>query len=321
MFQHIMVPLDGSVLAEQALPAAARIARRTGGTVHLLQVLAPVPIYDPYLAQTAAYLNELGEEEDEAAKYLERVAHTKTLEGVKTQREIRTGVPAQEILIYAQAAHTDLIVLCSHGYTGLTRWALGSVAQKIARHSPIPTLILHQESADTLAVEEARPACALVALDGSALAEAVLEPAAHLTALLSPQGQAGVLHLVRIVKPPSEKEERKFHAYDINIREYNQREAEEYLQAVTKKLAEGLAKDLNLRISRSAIEQQDVAAALIETAESGKTTDAQPPERHDLLAIATHGRSGIQRWTVGSVAERVLDGTKLPLLVVRPKTS
>src|SRR5262249_48006462 len=159
--------------------------------------------------------------------YLEQVAHLDLLTGIPLCTQTLSDIPGQAILSYVQAEHTDLIVLCSHGYTGLKRWAFGSVAQKIVRHSPAPVVVLREKNAESplFSPEKAGPVRALVARDGSPFAEASLLPTAHLVAALSNSPTAGEIHLLRVVKPPSDPEERKYLAYDINIRQFNHSEA------------------------------------------------------------------------------------------------
>src|SRR5260370_37327887 len=147
MFQRILVPLDGSPLAEQALPIAARIARATGGTVVLLHV-APLHVeYGPYLAQAPSFSEVVLQEElAHAESYLARVANANDFVGIKTEMETIFGIPAQTILTFAHIRKVDLIVMCSHGYTGFKRWAVGSVARKIVQQSAAPVLLLREGS-------------------------------------------------------------------------------------------------------------------------------------------------------------------------------
>lgn len=321
MLQRILVPLDGSPRAEQAIPVAASIAKNTGGTVLLLYVTTLSTPYGPYIGQTISFTEEIRElDVANANSYLEQIAHSDQLDGVKTHTEVLTGTPALVILSYAQSHQADLIVLCSHGYTGLKRWALGSVAQKITRNSSVPVLVLRTDRSDISLqhAEGARSVRALVALDGSALAEATMVPTAYLVAALTTALQHGLLHLIRVIKPTSEREERKYQAYDINIREYYRREAETYLSTASDTLSRELPEELGVQITSSVVEAEDVAETLIHIAETGEDTGSSQVKGYDLLAIATHGRSGIQRWLVGSIAERVLDGSRLPLLIVRP---
>ncbi len=322
MFQHILVPLDGSSRAEQALPLAARVARKTGGTIFLLRAVPPTAGDSSYqYSRVGVYAEEIHKDlVQEANVYLERVAHSDLLAGITLHTYIPSDAPAQAILYYAQSQHADLIVLCSHGYTSIKRWMLGSVAQKIARHSLVPVVVLQEKSARSslLHPEETHSVRALVALDGSPFAKATLIPTAQLVAVFGTPALPGVLHLLRVVQPPGDQEERKYQVYDINIREYNRNEAERYLQTTKERLSKELVAHLNLQVTFSVVEDADIATALMRIAETRDSTGAQSSNGYDLIALATHGRGGIQRWMTGSVAERLLEKAKLPLLIVRP---
>jgi nucleotide-binding universal stress UspA family protein len=312
MFQHILVPLDGSSRAEQALPLATHIARRTGGTISLLRVIPPEVGDSTYAYSRAGVLADEVRTilTQEARDYLEHIAHSDMLAGISVRTRVTTDPPVQEILSYAQDEKADLIVLCRHGFTGLKRWVMGSVAQKVVRHSPVPVLALSEKGLEASLVhpEKARPIRVLVALDGSPLPEAILVPAAQLVAAVSPAETPGELHMIRILKPPSEPEEHRYLAYDINIRQFYRSEAEQYLRIVTEKLAKELPADVHVQLTSSMKEEADIATALIEVAESG----------YDVMALATHGRGGLKRLMIGSIAERVLERATMPLLIMRP---
>jgi nucleotide-binding universal stress UspA family protein len=312
MFQHILVPLDGSSRAEQALPLAAHIARRTGGTITLLQVIPHESGNTIYAYSRAGVLADEFQIAlmQEARGYLERIAHTEPLAGIGVQTRVTINFPVQEILSYAESEHADLIVLCRHGFTGLKRWVMGSVAQKIVRHSPVPVLVLSEKDLESPLVhpEQAQPIRAMVALDGSPLAESILLPAAQLVAALSPAETTGELHMLRILKPPGDQEERGYLAHDIDIRQFYRREAEQYLSLTKAKLTKELPADVHVQLTSDMKEDADVATALIGVAESG----------YALMALATHGRSDLKRWMVGSIAERVLEKATMPLLIMRP---
>jgi nucleotide-binding universal stress UspA family protein len=316
MFRHILVPLDGSSRAEEALPLAAYLARQAGGTLSLLRVVPRQVGEDLYDYSRAGTLADEVHEVliRDASEYLEHLSHMDILADLALHTEVPTDTPAHSILNYAQSKNIDLIVMCSHGYTGLTRWALGSIAQKIARHSSIPVVILREKSQGFLRSHQGinRAARALVALDGSPLAETVLLPAAQLVAACSPSATMGELHLLRVIKPPSDQEERKYLHYDLDISAYQQSEAERYLHSTRDRLAQEIA-PLNIQISTSIIEDTDIATTLIRTAENDAT------DGYDMIAMATHGRGGIEHWMLGSVTERVLEKTELPLLIVRPQ--
>jgi nucleotide-binding universal stress UspA family protein len=317
MFQHILVPLDGSQRAEQAIPIAAQIARTSGGSLFFLRVVDTLQELGVYSSLAAIYLQEMLEKERiEAAAYLEEITASPALVGIKSQSAVFSGSAASMLLHVAQQEDIDLIVLCSHGYTGFKRWALGSVAQKVARYSPIPILLVREQNLK-LKEQIAQGIRALVALDGSPFAEAILYPSAQLVAALSAPGQ-GELHLVQLVETPTIEEEFGFMLDDdFNYRQTALRAAGNYLQALHAKLVQDSALPEGVHITWAVEECKDVADALIQMAESGRGILSQKPS--DLIALTTHGRGGLQRWIAGSVTERVLHGSTLPLFIVHPQ--
>jgi nucleotide-binding universal stress UspA family protein len=185
MFQRILVPLDGSPRAERALPVAARLAQASGGTVVLLQVVGPPTAFAPTPAPNPGTLRAIVDADLAWAKTsLEALTKRSCLSGVPTETEAIEGQAASTILWEIEAQHIDLIVLCSHGYSGFKRWVLGSIAEKVARYTPVPVLLL-REGGPTLFGTPPRaegPLRALVPLDGSDRAQETLLPAAQLVA-------------------------------------------------------------------------------------------------------------------------------------------
>ncbi|HKV59392.1 MAG TPA: universal stress protein [Ktedonobacteraceae bacterium] len=319
MFKRILVPLDGSARAEKALLTAARLARSSGGTILLAQV-ATIPImYESYGG--SPYAGEIMNTEIENAEaYLETMAQSEKLAGLQVETNVLFGAPAQTLLSMATMFKADLIVMTSQGKTGVKRWVLGSVAQKVARHSPIPVLVLHE--AGTMPVgtrRDSSPVRALVTLDGSVLAKTAIEPTAQLiTALSAPN--AGVLHLLRVVKPLVFDEKKADAEYIRHLQEQGLHKARTYMQSVVEHLREGPIGKLNLTITWSVALGDDVADTIIRVAENGEDAGGGGvPGRCDMIAMATHGRAGFQHWVLGSVTERVLSATRLPLLIVRPE--
>jgi len=321
MFQHILVGLDGSTRAEHALPVAARIARATDGSVLLVEVVnQPIDYSGGWAPLVAGEIIEV--EMDGATDYLKAVAASQILAGIETRTEVSLGMPAQYLIAVTEAHESDLVVLCSHGRTGLTRWALGSVAHSLVHQSAVPVLVLRQEDVLSLLAngEQPRPLRTLVPLDGSPLAEAALSPAANLTAALAAPAQ-GALHLVQVVKPfPATAEEGV--VSELNA-EALQR-AKGYLATVAERL-QATVKDFKLAVTYSAKLGTDVASTLVSLAEHGSKGIPHNESGAyrgigscDLIAISTHGRGGLERWVMGSVTDRVLNTTKLPMLTVRP---
>jgi nucleotide-binding universal stress UspA family protein len=316
MFHHLLVPLDGSLEAEDALPLAAHIARRTGGTLSLVHAVSCASPSNAGIFAAEMHHALIREAKED----LERLAQTDLLAEIPLHMEVLTEGPAQAILSYAQSQHIDLIVLCSHGSTGFKRWTLGSVAQYIARHSPVPVVILQERSRQTSLYhpEMAQPVRALVGLDGSSLAEAVLLPTAYLVALVSPSITAGELHLIQVIPSLNASKERICRKYDFDRQALRFHDAEHYLSTTKNRLIQRLAADLKLQVTFSIVEDADAATALIKAAEMG---DALLARGYDLIALATHGRSGIKSWMAGSIAERVIESATLPLLIVQPHLS
>jgi len=252
-------------------------------------------------------------EQADATAYLTRIANSDLFVGITTTTDVVFGQPAPQILALVEQQEVDLLVLCSHGRTGLTRWVLGSVAQRVIHHSRVPVLVLREGGAALPALHAgaAHSLCAAVALDGSPLAETALLPAAHLVAALAQHAQA-VVHLLHVVKP-------SIFAADTDILSQHDAEEVEQAQAYLKRVREHLlaqTSDLNLRVTCSVTPAQDVAGTIVATAEKG--TGGTGENGCDVLAMATHGRGGVARWVMGSVTERVLQATTLPMLVVRP---
>jgi nucleotide-binding universal stress UspA family protein len=319
MFHHILVPLDGSPRAEQALPIAARLVRASGGTLTVLRVVTPLLDMDIRPVSLIKPM-ELTQEADiaRANQYLAQVASSDDLRGIAVQTEALTGTPTQAILLFGECQHVDLVVMCSHGQTGPKRWRLGSVAQRVAWSSPVPVLVLHNGGAISTVPHEdrIRPLRVLVALDGSPVAEEVLMPAAHLCTMLAAPDR-GALHLTHVLQQLPARESRHMEGR-ARAHEQTILDARAYLSVVAQRLREECGAASNLLITSSVVAQPDVADTLLRVAEHGELTeDVEEFDGCDVIAMATHGRGAPSRWIIGSVTERVLSATFLPLLIVR----
>lgn len=320
MFKHILVPLDGSERAEQAIPVAARIARAGNGVVSLLRIIEMQQWYGPYMTPPDGLLPPGGwtpystanAQREEAEAYLKGRASSPTLASIETSITVREGSPAWAILDEIDIHHVDLVVLSSHGRSGLPRWALGSVAEHIARHATAPVLVLREESPQ---LESAQQLRALVPLDGSARARAALAPAVDLLVALTAPAPAE-LHLV-LVAPPYVVEEHNM-PYALMLEG-----AKSYLARVADDVQKDAENRIPLSVTWSIATDTDFANGIIDVAENRASaegaTGAEVRGKSDLIVMATHGYSGIARMAMGSVAEHVLHGTRLPLLIVRPE--
>jgi nucleotide-binding universal stress UspA family protein len=143
--QRVMVPLDGSPLAEQALPAAIELATHAQAELLLFHAVIPPVKYAPDLAPfrrspTAIAVPPPGPQQ--ALDQLQAVVERWRPEGIAVLPAVASGEPAQQIIDEAARQHVDLIVLATHGYSGLRRWALGSVADKLLHATDIPLLLV-----------------------------------------------------------------------------------------------------------------------------------------------------------------------------------
>jgi nucleotide-binding universal stress UspA family protein len=310
MFTRILVPLDGGSLSERALNVAAPLARASSGALLLLSVVAP-PIrhefgeYDAWSAET------VDENVGKAERYLDHVSGLPALEGVpEVKTKVAMGSPAQAVLEAISSQKADLVVMTSRGRSGLSRWLLGSVSHHVVRYATAPVLLLHDQ-AWTLA--SSNPDLehlfrVLVSLDGSAHAETAVAPAAELASLVTGRGEAG-LHLLLVVSPYEAANTSMPEALIVDG-------AKGYLGRIADRLWQEYPR---LTVTWSVGVGLDIAETIIRVAENGEDVEgAGVFGGCDVLAMATHGRTGIARWSMGSVTERVPSATRRPMLIIRP---
>jgi nucleotide-binding universal stress UspA family protein len=297
----VLVPLDGSQLAEQALPVATAFARRTGATVHLVSVHEPVPL----TAIPPDYPMPVQDMEAEAAeerlRYLESVAAwTRTSLPTPVVASVVTGHAAGALCEYVGSHPVDLVVMTTHGHGGLRRLWLGSVADRMLPHVASPVLLLHPE--ESLHPTEFRQV--LVALDGE-----IEEPVLDAAEFLGCDGNKVRFTLTRVVEPAvpvlTSLAARPAHLPpDWNAR--REVEARDYLS--------GLADRLDARgwdVSWQVLIGRGVASRVLELADA---------IRADAIVVGTHGARGLERLLLGSVAGEIAHGATVPVLVV-PATS
>lgn len=308
MFSKILVPLDGSEQAEHAVGAAGRIARASGASILLTQVLNAAGELLPYVVP-GFEPSTLGADLQGATNYLTALSALPDLRDVPTEVEAHAGLAPSTILNLARERHVDLIVLSHAPHSTVREWTLGTVSLKVAHHANAPVLLL-PEGKPVLTADAAETPGALrvlVPLDGSKTAEAALIPAATLATLLSGRAR-GLVHLL--------------HVFDATDREGNVPEsartwAEEYLARTADQLRATLPNPPEITLS--AVPGPDVAATVNALAATGNPQGGSgEPGPADLIALATRGRGGFQPWSVGSVADRLIRGVTTPLLVMHP---
>jgi nucleotide-binding universal stress UspA family protein len=305
MFQRILVPLDGSPGSERAIPTAARIARGAGGSLVFLHVVPPLAAFEKTPSNAGGTASDVEREERalaDAASYLAEViaSHAGELYGIPTEMDVAFGLTSPLLASTARLEQVDLVVMCSHRGAGLGQWGVESIAQQTMRRSPVPLLILN-ERGEMPQPDVTRPLRVLVPLDGSLFAEAALEPAIRLLSQLTSSAQDEFC-LVRVVE-----DLRPEHA---DAQHRARQEAEHYLKVISERLGEESDARPDFRVASVVKVGGNVASAILEEA---KKTRYAP-----LIVMATHGREGVERLTLGSIAERVLSSATCPLLIVCP---
>ena len=319
MFQHILVLLDGSRRAELALPVAVRLARANSASLTLLRLVALPADYvwyklePPYLAQDI-----LTTEMRNASTYLKSKAWDMDMAGISAHIHVMPHLPLEQIHVFIEEQAIDLVVLCSRGQiSSRPRWQQ-SMALQILRQSSVPVLVLRETSgcSGTLYPRDARPVRVLVPLDGSAMAEAALSVAATLSTTLSAP-LPGMLHLMRVL-PLMEKPD-AIEALK-RLKQHARDDAQAYLQATSRALQNRAMRQPPFSITTCVLFHPEVAKAIVDTAEAkqpgAETMDTN--DQCDLIALASRGRGGTNPSSIGNTAERILQQTSLPFLVVPP---
>ncbi|MEO7911780.1 MAG: universal stress protein [Roseiflexaceae bacterium] len=314
----ILVPLDGSALAEQALPYVRMLALLLDARVRLLTVIVDSQ-HESLLAEgiAAAYgaidpLATLHEREHQALMtltqhaegYLDSHAALLRHQGIDTEIDVRCG-PAADVIVEAAAGQQiAMIAMATHGYSGLKRWALGSITDKVAHSTTTPVLVVRGTKAAP--IEPVTLKRVMVPLDGSPLAAQALPLAADLAEraraelLLmqaveaSIQGYPTIAPLSRPDLMPSEMLGR--------------------LRALAGQLLNAQAamlRDRGLPVTTHVVTGHAAEAIIDEAARQSV----------DLLVISTHGYSGLKRWALGSVTDKVLHAATTPLLLVHANVS
>ncbi len=287
---HVLVPLDGSAFAEQALSIAADVASALGVTLLLGRVTSPASLgARPEQAQggAIALLEPVAVREMQAERYLERIAQQMRRPGLHIHTIATTGDPASELLRLISPEQTRLIVMTTHGRTGMARAALGSVADRLVRESCMPVLLLRLQAGQLPHRNLGR---ALVPLDGSPFAEAALDAAVMLAGSI-----VHAITLLRVV--PLTRDWPTERALQ---------EADSYLDGVRTRLAKRLEE-------RATVQTQALTGFAADTIIWRASHD------FDVVIMATHGEAGTRRWAFGSVADRVLHDSPTPLVLVCPR--
>lgn len=299
MFDPVMVPLDGSLLAECVLQHVVAIARAFDAKVILLRVL------DKKQASEKAQLFDLVNwqiNKTGAKLYLEKISTRLQKSGLRIETAVLEGLVAESITEYALKRGVKLIILSSHGRSGLSRWGISSVTQKIIFSAPTSVLIIRAHQPATSELLEQQYTRLMVPLDGSRRAEYVLP----MVTLLARFHRSRV-YIVHVVKTPEMARQMPLAHEDLELSDRivarNREEAIRYLDQVRlQSPLEGIEVQTRLLTSDNA------AAALHELADK---------ENIDMVALSAHGYSGYNQWPYGSMVNNFILYSKVPLLIVQ----
>jgi len=295
MFTHLLVPLDGSRLAETALPLSAYFARILGAGVTLLHIVerdAPDEIHgERHLTDP-----------EQAREYLDEAARNAFPEGVRVERRIESGEAsgvARRIQAYASSAGIDLVVMCTHGRSGIRHLLLGSNSQQVVAMGKIPVL---QVRPSGMILETYHCRRILSPVDG----EPAHEKGLHISAGLARRFAAG-LHLLQVVptlrtmRGDRAASARLSPAASMALLDISLKDAQEYLARQANDLR---ADDLKIT---TGIERGDPAGTILRVAKGSQS---------DLIVLATHRKAGADAFWSESVAPSVTKRSSVPVLLI-----
>jgi nucleotide-binding universal stress UspA family protein len=295
MYRTILVPLDGTPFAEHALPVALALARRCRAAIHLVTISVPMTgaALESGVSLNLSALEETMAERSRA--YLDTtLARLRERIDVPVTGEVLSGDVAPSLCALAGSGYYDIVVMATHGRSPLGRFWLGSVADEMMHRANLPLLLVRPESEQVNLQEEPDLSRVVVPLDGTKLAERILEPAMTLAAMMP---DAEVLLLRSI---PASGPDELADAADSST----WLETDRYLESVAERV-----KARGLRVQTHVVFYDQPEEAILHIAEG---------EQAGLIALETHGRAGLDRLIHGSVTDKVVHGSHTPVLVHRP---
>jgi nucleotide-binding universal stress UspA family protein len=308
MYRRILVPLDGSKTAEVVLPYAKELAGRLDLDPYFLHVC------EPGSTETATadriYINDLAQK----VKYDIKEIQTETGEGkinrtLETVEEVIEGHAAEEIINYAQKKDIDLILLSTHGHSGIKQWAMGNNADKVLRKAKCPTLLVKAAIPEEIIHSEWCRRTILVPLDGSSTAEYALP---HAEMLAKQRGIEPVkIVLVRVCEPVFVTAD-----YPEASMKLTWEEHVKHMQDHVKEIAMQYLNKIQKRMEYSGIKVTSVVLMGKAADEIIKYAQDNAP---NLIVMSTHGYSAVNRWEYGNIANKIVYGSRSPVFLVRPE--
>lgn len=306
MFRNILVPLDAYPFAEKAIPLAVDVAKACGAQLHFIHVMDFLSV-PPYARDVPAREWWSGKGQGLAQEYVEVLAERVRRESnLEVHTSVRSNSVVSALLNELRDQEIDLIVMGTHARSTVSRMWQGSVADPMMRSCLCPVLLKRFDDDEALPEGHAPLRHVMIPLDGSELAEIAIEPAAHLAkALGARMTLVHVLNIAGAIAPIFPV------AYDlVPVPEFiPPEEWQSYSERYLEEKAEPLRKQGIGVTVKVLLKEAKTSSDLINYAEANDV---------DLIAMATHGRTGIRRMLLGSTTDSVLKHTTLPLLVIPP---
>jgi nucleotide-binding universal stress UspA family protein len=288
MWERILVPLDGSSLAELALAYAEELAIAFASELVLLYVSEPKE--SQYRPMHQFYIDEVAKK---VGEHLKKRARVRTV--------ILTGEPAEEIISYAEKNKVGVIIMASHGRSGIMAWAMGGVASKVLEATRVPVLLIRVGKPRQRAPGKRLLERVLLPLDGSETGEAAVPYVKELGKRLG--SKIILLGVVAAGQHVHTVGGLDYILYPEPEMELFKAEARKYLERLYQRL-EGRKGTVQVELRVG----DDIAGEIIRFADKAKAS---------LIAISAHGHSGIEKWVFGSVASKIVQTSKMPVLLVR----
>jgi nucleotide-binding universal stress UspA family protein len=306
----LLIPLDGSRFGEHALPLALTLARKTPVRLHLVHGHQRL---DAAYAEMQTFDETLDEQmRTQERAYLEHTAEAihKVSPDLRVTTALQDGHVASVIQDQAKVCGADLILMTTHARGAMARFWLGSVTDELLRDSPVPLLLAHPQAHAPDLAASVKFDRWVIPLDGTELAEQVLEPALKLIEIFGAE-----ITLLRVTKPvipvvvPLGVGTFGSIAQDMmdrveTLNKQVEQEATEYLFKVA-----GRLRSRGFRVNTQVVSEEQPGVAILHQTATGV----------DAIALGTHGHRGLKRMFLGSVADKVVRGAQIPVLVQRPR--
>lgn len=297
MYRRILVPLDGSKTAEKVLPYVRSLAGSLKIAVELIGVIDIAELAIHISADNARHIDHVIEDSARRSEeYLKGVAST--FAGASVRCTAEKGRAEEVIIEKAKVVSGTLIAMATHGRSGISRWLLGSIAEKVVRGANNPVFLVRANE-EIKAEGETTPNSIIVPLDGSELAESILPSVVELAKA----------NKLKVILLRSYSVRQVLHSYEDYIPDLNE------LEAKSKSAASSYLDSKVQQLKREGL--VDVLSVVLEGGAAEIIIELAKGSPNSLIAMCTHGRSGIRRWVLGSVTEKVFRHSGNPVLVIR----